>query len=80
MPPTVQFTREEVIDAAFEIVRHQGLEKLSARLVAGALKSSTTPIYSLFGSTEALEIDVLKKIAERKRLNLFQDLSRIGVS
>ena len=67
MPPAVQFTRKEVIDAAFEIVRDQGLEKLSARLVAQALKSSTTPIYSLFGSMEALEIEVLKKIAAQKR-------------
>ena len=31
MPPKAKFTREEIIDAAFEMVRRDGFEMLTAR-------------------------------------------------
>ncbi|MFC1614311.1 TetR/AcrR family transcriptional regulator [Gemmatimonadota bacterium] len=61
MPPKVVFTREEVIQAAFDIVRIEGLKKLSARKIARKLKSSTAPVYSQFSSMKELELEVLRK-------------------
>ena len=48
MPPSKSFTRDQVIDAAFELVRKKGLAALSARSVAKSLKTSTSPIYGYF--------------------------------
>jgi AcrR family transcriptional regulator len=66
MPPLFQFTKSDLVQAAFNIVREEGLENLSARAIAARLKSSTSPIYSLFGSMEALEKEVVEKIVEMK--------------
>ena len=61
MPPKVVFTREDVIQAAFDFVREEGLKKLSARKIARRLKSSTAPVYSQFSSMKELELEVLRK-------------------
>ncbi len=58
MPPKVTVTREQVLDAAFAIVREQGRDKLSARAVAQALGCSTQPIYRAYGSMTKLHDDV----------------------
>lgn len=61
MPADTKISREDIIDAAFEIVRRGGWAKLSARLIAKRLKSSTMPIYSQFKTMEMLEDEVVKK-------------------
>ena len=53
MPPQ-RFGREEVLDAALEIVRERGHEVLSARVVAERAGCSVQPIYSLFGDMDGL--------------------------
>ena len=52
--PQQRFGREEVLDAALEIVRERGHEVLSARIVAERAKCSVQPIYSLFGDMDGL--------------------------
>jgi AcrR family transcriptional regulator len=64
MPPKIVFSREDVIQAAYDIVRAQGLKKLSARKIAVKLKSSTAPVYSQFSSMKELELEVLGKAEE----------------
>jgi AcrR family transcriptional regulator len=64
MPPKVMFTREAVIQAAFDFVREKGLKTLSARKIARRLKSSTAPVYSQFSSMKELEFEVFKKAEE----------------
>lgn len=64
MPPQVNFSRETIVSEAFEIVRKQGLQGLSARSMARRLKSSTQPIYREFESMQQLEQTVLKKVKE----------------
>jgi len=59
MPPKVTFTRDDVIDAAFNIVREEGLRDLSARKIAEHLNSSTAPVYSYFASMDELKLEVL---------------------
>lgn len=52
--PQQRFGREEVLDAALEIVRERGHEVLSARVVAERAGCSVQPIYSLFGDMDGL--------------------------
>ncbi len=61
MPADTKISREDIIDAAFEIVRKGGWAQLSARSIAKRLKSSTMPIYSQFKTMEMLEDEVVKK-------------------
>ncbi len=61
MPPKATYTKQHVIQAAFEIVREKGLDELTARKVAERLHSSTAPVYSHFQSMSQLEREVIKR-------------------
>lgn len=61
MPPKVTFTKEYVIEAAYEILRESGIEELSARKIAEKLNCSTAPVYSTFESMEALKEEIMLK-------------------
>lgn len=45
MPPKREHNADDIINAALEVVREQGFEKLSTRTIAEKLHSSTMPIY-----------------------------------
>ena len=64
MPPKVKFEKASIVNAAFEIVRKNGWQGLSARSIAEELKSSTRPIYSHLKSMNDLEEEVVKKAME----------------
>lgn len=57
-------TREDIIKAAYEIVRENGIESLNARAIAKELKCSTQPIMYQFSSMEEIKKEVLKKAVE----------------
>ena len=61
MPPKTVFTKDDVIQAAFEVVQEQGIQALTAREVAKKLKSSTAPVYSNFESMKLLEREAVKQ-------------------
>ena len=61
MPPKETYTKQHVIQAAFEIVREKGLHELTARRVAERLHCSTAPVYSHFQSMHDLERVVIKR-------------------
>ena len=61
MPPKQRFNSQDVIDAAFEIVRREGWEGLSARNIAKKLNSSTRPIYDYLKSMKHIEAEVVNK-------------------
>jgi AcrR family transcriptional regulator len=61
MPPRQKFTPQDVIDAAFQIVRRNGWQGLSARAIAKELSSSTRPVYDYFQSMKNIEKEVVKK-------------------
>ncbi|MDH3999272.1 MAG: TetR/AcrR family transcriptional regulator [Desulfuromonadales bacterium] len=50
-----QFSREEIIDAAFEMVRENGWKGLSVPALAKAINCSTMPVYSHFKNVRELE-------------------------
>ena len=60
MPPKIKFDREKIIKIAFDYVRENGWEGLSARYIASQLNSSTGPIYTHFSSMAELEDEVVK--------------------
>lgn len=61
MPPKFKFTKTEIIEAAFKLVREKGWSGLSTRSLAEKLGSSSRPIYSYFKSMDELEEEISKK-------------------
>ncbi|WHX50481.1 TetR/AcrR family transcriptional regulator [Paenibacillus woosongensis] len=67
MPPQKKFSREEIIQVAFEIARVEGLDHITIRKVASRLGSSIAPIYVNFANVEELIQAVIGKISELSR-------------
>jgi AcrR family transcriptional regulator len=64
MTQKASFTKEMVIEAAFELTREIGWESVTARNIARKLGSSTMPIYSAVKSIEEIETEVVNKALE----------------
>ncbi len=61
MPPSVRFSREAVLDAAYQLVRREGPSSLNARAVARELGGSTQPIFRLFSGMDELRSAVIER-------------------
>lgn len=61
MPPKPRVTEEMVVDAAVEVARQSGFEKINARTVSEQLHCSTQPVMYHFST-----IDNLKRAAYRR--------------
>ena len=61
MTPKIQFTKPDVVQAAFEVMQAQGLRGLTARNVATKLGSSTAPVYAHFENMKELEVSAVRK-------------------
>lgn len=55
MPPKAKFAKEEIVNAALDIVRTEGFESLTARALGSKLGSSARPIFTVFQNTVMLE-------------------------
>ena len=64
MPPKVKITKEEIIDAAVELVRQSGDQAINARTIAVMLDCSTQPIFSNFATMAELRLAVVKRADE----------------
>lgn len=60
MPPKPKFTREDVVRAGLAMARELGMDQLSARALAQRLKSSSCPIFTLFGSMDEVHEAVME--------------------
>lgn len=58
MPPKVKFTREQIIAAALNVTRENGITGLTARGLAAELGSSAKPIFGLFQNMEEVQNEV----------------------
>lgn len=58
MAPKNKFTREEMVTAAVAVVRRGGEQALTAKALAEALGTSTQPVFTCFGTMEALKAEV----------------------
>jgi len=76
MPKQKNLTREQILEAAFELVRVEGVSGLTARALAKALGTSTSPIFGHFSSMAEM-LPHLKARAEAK-LREYQTTTRTG--
>ena len=61
MPPKTTFTKKDILNAGFSLVKKKGLTFLTVRNVATKLGSSTAPVYSHYASIAELEQEVFSK-------------------
>ncbi len=88
MPPKNKFSREEIVEAAFEIAREEGFSKITARSVASRLNSSVAPIYVNFKAIEELTQTVVQQVfalseellTKQKGQNLFENIGKASLA
>ena len=61
MPPKVKFTKQQIIDTAFLMVKTEGADALTARNLGKKLGCSSAPIFTAFENMEEVQIEVAKK-------------------
>lgn len=62
MPKKIRISKDRILEAAFEIVKNDGMEKLSNRELANKLNCSIRPIYYQFENVEEMQKELYKKI------------------
>lgn len=62
MPPQNKFSKEQIINSAFEIAKEEGMDSITIRKVASKLESSIAPIYVNFKDLDELKSVVISKI------------------
>ena len=72
MPTKIKISKDMILDAAFEIVREDGIDSLSNRELASKLKCSIRPIYYQFENVEEMQKELYKKI-EKYFYNFLMD-------
>lgn len=69
MPPKPKYTKEQIIDAALDIVSQKGIDALTAKELGRALHTSATPIFTVFNSMQ--EVQDAVKVAAMKRFESY---------
>lgn len=64
MAPKNKFTREEMVDAALQVVRAKGIDALTAKALADELGTSTQPVFTCFNTMDTVKKEV-RAAAER---------------
>ena len=59
MPPKVKITKEDILQAALDLLRREGETAINARNIAAALGCSTQPVFSNFATMEGLQTAVV---------------------
>lgn len=76
MPPKCKFTREEIIQAALDITRKEGINAVTARAVGTKLNSSSKVIFSLFQNMEELQEEIMRAANESYDNFLKEDMGK----
>lgn len=63
MPKVMQYSKDDVTQAAYDIVKEEGMEGINARKIAKRLNASVHPIFNHFKNMEELKKAVCEKIA-----------------
>ena len=64
MPPQAKFTREEIIEAAFQIARTLVYDKITDSELGKQLQSSARPIFTVFENMEEVKAAVIDRAKE----------------
>lgn len=73
MAPRPKYTRNEIIDAAFQLAREEGMGSIAARSVGRRLNTSVSPLFTVFDSMEELRTEVIRK-AWKQFINYMSDV------
>jgi AcrR family transcriptional regulator len=76
MPRKTKFCEDDILNAAFVVVRRNGITELSTRAIAREMNCSTMPVYSFLKSKRNLEAQVIQMAY--KELYTYQTTSRTG--
>lgn len=60
--PKTRFTKEQIIDAAFEIAKTEGIDSITMRKIAHKMGSSVAPIYVNFKNNDELMEALVERI------------------
>ena len=60
MPPKAKFTKQQITEAALDIIRQKGMENLTARALGKRLGSSACPVFTAFENMEEVQSAVRK--------------------
>ncbi len=60
------YSRQQIVDAAFELIREEGWPAVSTRAIAKKIGSSTMPIYSHVRSVDELKKELTFRAKERQ--------------
>ena len=60
MPPKAKFTKQQIADAALQIVRDEGIEHLTSRNLGKKLGSSACPIFTVFANMDEVEAAMME--------------------
>lgn len=74
MPPKALFSKEEIIEAALEIVKQEGFQALTARALGAKLGTSSSPIFTKFQSIDEVQQEVLKSANQLYQNYLKEDM------
>ncbi len=58
MPPKAKFTKQQVIQAAVDLVREKGIDAVTARELGSKLGSSARPVFTVFKNMEEVISEV----------------------
>lgn len=61
MPPKAKFSRAQIIEAAFQIARADGLDRITARELGECLGSSARPIFTVFENMDEVKAAVIAR-------------------
>ncbi|MBQ7347844.1 MAG: TetR/AcrR family transcriptional regulator [Clostridia bacterium] len=75
MPAKKQITRQAILDAAFELIRKNGMGTVNAREVARRMGCSTQPIYLSFANMEELKAALVQKADALYQSYVAQDIA-----
>lgn len=73
MPPKPKYTKEEIVQAAFELTREKGIDAVVAREVGKRLNTSSSPIFTVWSSMEQLKGEV-RQLAKEKYQQYMADI------
>ena len=76
MPAKKQISKENIIEAAIDIIRKEGINAVNARNIAKKLKCSTQPIYLSFSGMEELKISVVQEAIKIYQKFISEEMGR----
>lgn len=74
MPPKVKITKESIMDAAFQLLKKEGISKVNARDIAESLQCSVQPIFRTFHQMDNLKSQLYQHVE-----HLFDEFMELGM-